>query len=611
MAVYRPWAALVHQKSPETYDAEGVSSFADAITSGWERAEKAHENALRRQQLRRQIEAMDFKLASDRAQQEQELLTPEVGDVLRTYGQVGGGRQAGGRGGSGGRQASGGMGGGVGALEFAMAQEALHQDQLDKEAAGRAYADARRAEGEEYERQMLFGADPAVAIQAQEQANRAQEIYERNRAIQRQTSGQEYWNPETGQLQRSPVVSQVGLSPQPVGSPGPLTAVQGTVDPVIQGQLSQSELQAATEALMARQGRLRGDIEADSAARARAQRQPDIRHAGFRRDPRLQTTEGIDTGLDRAFLELSGKRRSAQQEVVEESKLDAARRMHMESGRAVPDNNVVGMALEARGFPTEIGGSRENAIAAFQREYGLDPDGSVGPATTKALLGELETSPFEGRSPSYMSERVPGRFDAVPGIDFPAVEFEAKRPGGVPAWETPREGDKGAAEMRATEALGRYQELPEGMRNPLTEALGLAPGVVMSPAQIGQTISMAKQGYPDALEKLAQMGVDPNELGGLSGSMMAFQLEAAKRANAYSDSGDTDLAMFNAYKSSFAAATADLEGISDEDRVALAGDLATIALKDRRLADKLLAQLPLRRSKRRQSEARIHQTVLT
>ena len=222
MAVYRPWAALVHQKSPETYDAEGVSSFADAITSGWERAEKAHENALRRQQLRRQIEAMDFKLASDRAQQEQELLTPEVGDVLRTYGQVGGGRQAGGRGGSGGRQASGGMGGGVGALEFAMAQEALHQDQLDKEAAGRAYADARRAEGEEYERQMLFGADPAVAIQAQEQANRAQEIYERNRAIQRQTSGQEYWNPETGQLQRSPVVSQVGLSPQPVGSPGPL-----------------------------------------------------------------------------------------------------------------------------------------------------------------------------------------------------------------------------------------------------------------------------------------------------------------------------------------------------------------------------------------------------
>ena len=207
------------------------------------------------------------------------------------------------------------------------------------------------------------------------------------------------------------------------------------------------------------------------------------------------------------------------------------------------------------GVDGEYGKGTAYAVSQFQKDSGIKQTGAVDEATWNAMenssVAHQLSAAQDLKRPrgAYLTGKGPSRMHrAMPGADFPEIGFEAKEP---EVTLFGRKGDEGAAERRAVEATSRAMAMPKGMRSPLTEALGLDPGVVYSPKKIGSLITMAKRGYPDALKQLSQMGVDARDLEGLSGAMMEFQLEAAKIAETGSVSGDmgeTDMARFNALK---------------------------------------------------------------
>jgi len=120
-------------------------------------------------------------------------------------------------------------------------------------------------------------------------------------------------------------------------------------------------------------------------------------------------------------------------------------------------------------------------------------------------------------------------------------------------------------------------------------------------------ITMAKRGHKDSLEQLAQMGVDPRDLEGLSGDMMEFQLEAAKRSQEAQSTGDLDTAEWNALVSGYSASLADLD-MSPARRRTLSQDMATVALTNPERAKELMRALDhaMRRGgAREQAQARM------
>jgi len=587
---YNPWAGLYTRPSPEQQRAESASSFADALTESWAEGGASYARSLARQKARAELDAFKFAQAQKEASEVESNLDPGTASVLAEYGLTGGATPSR-KGSRGGSRGGGAGGGGVDPIAFSEAQEELHRRAREREEALRRAGELTQRSYDEHEQNILFN-DPVAAIEAQKLADQKQEIYERNRdiewAVRGIGRGGEYWNPEgmapgvkqrvdeilsakrrganvgleaeeflrrslagKGRVQRTPVYRQQGLVP----GAGPAVGTLGVP--------TERELAEAVRALRA------PPAEASSEY---------VRPTGLGREEfpgsrgrkaadyaPTMTVGGVESPLTRALRE------PVQDIGVGSEDMTAVRSVqNFLKGAGHKGKNNRDIVVDG-----DFGGNTVHALKQFQKSEGISETGVVDAATRSAMAGAETPSRLKKEALPYLTDRQRMKVDLHPGVDYPASDFRAKKP--EPVRVEMRPSDKGAAERRATAATSRALSMPEGRRNPLTEALGLDPGVVYSPKKIGRMITMAKRGHKDSLNQLAQMGVDPNDLDSLSGDMMEFQLEAAKLTQESQSAGDLDTAEWGALVTGYASSLSDL-GMPQAELEKLSEDMATVAL---------------------------------
>ena len=413
---YNPWAGLYTGKPREQRRAESATNFADALSSGWVEGEEAYARSLARQEARAKLAAFKFAQAQKEAGEVEDSLSPGTASVLAEYGLGGGAATGRRRSGSRGGGAGGAGGGGVDPIAFSEAQEALHREAEERDAALRRAGELRQKAYDEHEQNILFN-DPVAAIQAQEQANRRDEIYGRNLAIERSVQGPgkgRYWNPEgmdpvvrrrvdeildakrrginvgpeaeeflrsslagQGRFQSLPVHRQQGLVP----GAGPAVGTPGG-SPYLRTPLPQ-----------------RGD-EPPPEMRTLPQRGDELGEALKLLSPTM-TVGGVESPLTRALRE------PVQDIGVGSEDITAVRSVQnflKDAGHKGKNNKDIVV-------DGDFGGNTVHALKQFQKSAGISETGVVDAATRSAMAG-AET-PDSGRRPraELLSGRSPMQVD--------------------------------------------------------------------------------------------------------------------------------------------------------------------------------------------------------